>query len=211
MASAGEIARRFGASWPQDLVVPEQTVEGLMGLAVFESGGQRMLRAMRWGFPRRRRGGGAPDDGPDKIGLVADLTNPMWEHLVVDPRYRCIIPITHFANPDGPSGAKTRTWFSVKGQPILAWAGFCRNTEELGPVYAGMTMDANNAVAPLNDRMPALLEPDEIERWLHGSIQDVIEIQFRPAIPSTRMIVETTKDRWRGEGLPTDARQPAFL
>lgn len=211
MASAREIAGEFGATYPQDLVVPEQTVEGLMGLAVFEAAGRRVLRAMRWGFPRRARRGRLPDEGPDRIGLVADLTNPMWEHVVVDPRYRCIIPITHFANPDGPSGAKTRTWFSVKGQPMFAWAGFCRNTEELGPVYAGMTMDANNAVAPLNDRMPALLEPDEIERWLRGSIQDVIDFQFRPAVAGSRMIVEQTKDRWRGEGLPSDTRQAALI
>jgi putative SOS response-associated peptidase YedK len=210
MASAGEIAARFGAAYPQDLVVPEQTVEGLFGVVVFEAERKRMLRAMRWGFPRRGRGG-RHDEGPDKIGLVADLTNPMWEHMVVEPRYRCIIPITHFANPDGVPGAKTRTWFSVKGQPIAAWAGFCRNMPDFGPVYAGMTMTANDAVMPTNDRMPVLLEPDEIERWLHGSIEDVIEFQFRPPIAADRMIVEQTNDRWRGEGLPANARQPVLL
>ena len=211
VAPAGEIAARFGAVYPQDLVVPEQTVEGLLGLAMFEADGQRLLRAMRWGFPRRARGGRLPDDGPDRIGLVADLTNPMWEHLVVEPRYRCIIPITHFANPDGDPGAKTRTWFSVKGQPIAAWAGFCRNTEEFGPAYAGMTMDANAAMMPTNDRMPVLLEPHEVERWLHGSIEDVIGFQFRPPFAAERMIVEQTNDRWRGEGLPSAASQTALL
>ncbi len=208
MATASEIGARFGATYPQGMAVPQQTVEGLMGLAVFETPKGRSLRTMRWGFPRRVRDAG---DGPDRIGLVADLTNPMWEHLVVDPRYRCIIPITHFANPDGAAGAKTRTWFSVKGQKIAAWAGFCRNIEEFGPVYAGMTMTANEAVMPTNDRMPVLLEPDEIERWLRGSIQDVIAFQFRPPIAAERMIVEQTIDRWRGEGLPVDARQAVLL
>lgn len=208
IAPAKEIAARFSASYPQDLVGPQQTVEGLMGLVVFDTERGRTLRAMRWGFPRRVRGEG---DGPDRIGLVADLTNPMWEQMVVEPRYRCIIPITHFANPDGPDGAKTRTWFSVKGQPVLAWAGFCRNMPDVGPVYAGMTMDANEAVMPTNDRMPALLEPHEWERWLKGSIEDVIEFQFRAPFAANRMIVEQTNDRWRSEGLPSNAQQPALL
>lgn len=208
MASAQEIAAPFSASYPQDLVVPAQTVEGLFGLAVLNTERGRSLRTMRWGFPRPVR---SRDDGPDKIGLVADLTNPMWNEMVVDPRYRCIIPITHFANPDGPSGAKTRTWFSVKAQPVMAWAGFCRNMPDLGPVYAGMTTDANSAVLPTNDRMPVLLELNEVERWFTGSIEDVIEFQFRAPFPADRMIAEQTNDRWRGEGLPKGGRQPALL
>jgi putative SOS response-associated peptidase YedK len=209
MATAAEIAAPFGATYPQDLMVPQQTFEGLPGLVVFEAD-RRMLRSMRWGFPRLARGGRVPEEGPDKIGLVADLTNPMWAHMVVEPRYRCPIPITHFANPDGDEG-KTRTWFSVKGQPIAAWAGFCRNTEAFGPVYAGVTMDANAAVMPTNDRMPVLLEPHEFDQWLHGSIKDVIGFQFRAPIAADRMEVDQTGERWRSEGFPSTARQPAFL
>lgn len=211
MASAAEIAGAFSASYPQDLIVPQQTVEGLMGLAILNTERGRALRALRWGFPRRARGGGVPEEGPDKIGLVADLTNPMWEHVVVEPRYRCLIPITHFANPDGVPGEMTRTWFSVTGQKVMAWAGFCRNTPELGPVYAGMTMDANAAVMPTNDRMPVLLEPHEHERWLRGSIEDVIDFQFRAPVDARRMVVEQTNERWRGEGLPGGGLQPALL
>src|SRR3546814_10077765 len=87
-------------------------------------------------------------DPPGRIGLVADLTNPMWETLVVESRYRCLIPLTHFANPNGTPGEKTRSWFSLEGQPIVAWSGFCKNTAEFGPVYAGMTMEANGAAMP---------------------------------------------------------------
>lgn len=205
LAPANEIAAEFGAAWPDELVVPTQTVEGLFGLGVFEAEGRRMLRAMRWGFPRRGRGGSKPDEGPDRIGLVADLTNPMWEHLVVEPRYRCIIPITHFANPDGSRGPAMRTWFSVRDRPIAAWAGFCRNIPDFGAVYAGMTMTANDAVMPTNDRMPVLLEWDEYDRWLNGSIADVIDFQFRAPIAADRMVVEETNDKWRGEGLPKAA------
>jgi hypothetical protein len=36
---------------------------------------------------------------------------------------RCLIPLTGFAEPAGPKGEKTRTWVTVKGQPIFAWEG----------------------------------------------------------------------------------------
>lgn len=46
----------------------------------------------------------------------------------------------------------------------MAWAGFCRNFPEVGPSYAGMTMEANATIPPTNDRMPVLLEPHEHAR-----------------------------------------------
>lgn len=189
--------------------IPTEMIEGGLGPVAFEVGGRRRLRMMRWGFPRR--GHDAGRDGADIIGLVADLTNPLWENTVVDPRYRCIIPMTHFANPDGDLGAKTRTWFSIEGQPIMAWAGFCRNIPDVGPCYAGMTTEANAAIPPTNDRMPVLLEPGEHERWLRGSIEDVIGFQFRPPFAPERMVILRTGDAWRNGGPPPASAQIPLL
>jgi putative SOS response-associated peptidase YedK len=129
----------------------------------------------------------------------------MWERTVVDRQYRCLIPLTHFANPDGVKGEKTRTWFSLHRQPLMAWAGFCRNTPEFGPVFAGMTGEATETVRPLNDRMPVLLKPEEYERWLHGDIQEVIRFQFRDPWPSEDFEVLHTRDRWQSGMLPGKA------
>jgi putative SOS response-associated peptidase YedK len=89
------------------------------------------------------------------------------------------------------------------GQPIIIWAGFHRNTEAFGPVHAGMTMEANSAIATTNDRMPVLLELHEHERWINGSIQNVIRFQLREPLAGERMIVDRTDERWRSEGLPS--------
>jgi len=64
------------------------------------------------------------------------------------------------------------------------------------PVYAAMTSDSNSAVAPLNPRMPVMLAADEYEQWLEGSIDDVIEFQFRPPFPSGRLEIERTQKLW---------------
>lgn len=196
-----EVVTHFRIDVVPSFEVPSETVEGAPGLIVVEKDGLRLLKSLTWGFPRQTtemRHNGEP---PSRIGLVADLTNRLWNKTVVDPRYRCLIPLTHFANPDGPKGEKTRAWFSMSRQPFMAWAGFCRNTPEFGPVFAGMTMTANEKVRPYNDRMPALLKPEEYERWLHGTIQDVIEFQFREPPPSDDFEILHTRDRWRS-GIP---------
>jgi putative SOS response-associated peptidase YedK len=60
-----------------------------------------------------------------------------------------------------------------------------------------MITAANDAVMPYNDRMPVLLGRNEYERWLHGSISDVIEFQFRPPMAANRIEVVHTDARWR--------------
>lgn len=209
--TAAEVAQYFDIEEPGAVAVPSETTEGHPGLVLYEHQGRRRLRNLDWGFPRLTREMKQHGDDPGRVGLVADLTNPMWDTMVVDPRYRCIIPITHFANPDGDPGKKVRTWFSIEGQPIMAWAGFFRNTDLFGPVYAGMTMDANQKVMPYNDRMPVLLEPGEIDRWLHGSIQDVIHFQFRAPVAAERTIIQHTDDAWRSGKPPVTEFQTALL
>lgn len=211
MASLEQIARHFDAEPSDALTPPYEVIEGNPNLVVIESRGRRLLKRATWGFPRLTREMRERGDPPGRIGLVADLTNLMWDQLAVDNRYRCLIPLTHFANPNGPAGEKTRTWFAVKDQPIACWAGFCRNTHEFGPVYAGMTMEANAAVMPTNDRMPVLLDPHEHDRWLHGSIADVIQFQFRAPIEAWRIEVTPTDYRRRSGKLPPMAEQLGLL
>lgn len=105
-ASIDDVARHFGAEAPVGLVVPRDTVEGCPGLVVVEREGRRHLRNYSWGFPRLDRERIERGDPPQPLGLVANVTNPMWERVVADPRYRCLIVLTHFANPDGLPGEK---------------------------------------------------------------------------------------------------------
>jgi putative SOS response-associated peptidase YedK len=206
-ASAAEIAAHFQAEIPAPIGVPDDTVEGTPGLVVLEANGRRLLKSMHWGFPRLTREMRLRGESPGRLGLVADLTNPMWRELIAQPRYRCLIPLTHFANPAGIPREKTRTWFSMTGAPLVAWAGFCRNTPEFGPVYCGMTTAANDLIMPYNDRMPVLLGPEDYERWLHSTAHDVIDFQFRPPITSDKMAMSSTDALWRSGIVPAQ-RQP---
>jgi hypothetical protein len=41
--------------------------------------------------------------------------------LAAKPQWRCLIPMTHFAEAEGKKGAMTRTWVDIKGHRIVAW------------------------------------------------------------------------------------------
>lgn len=205
VAGMGEVAEHFGTNMSTPIELPSETSEGALGLVVFGKKGRWIVRGVTWGFRRMTREMRERGEEPGRIGLVADLTNPMWDQMVADSRYRCLIVMTHFANPDGPPGGRTRTWFSLRRQPVMAWAGFCRNMPDQGPVYAGMTMPANEAIRGTNDRMPVLLDPQEYAAWLHGPIESVIGFQYRVPFAAGRFRVERTQDLWRSRQLPPSA------
>jgi hypothetical protein len=53
--------------------------------------------------------------------------------------------------------------------------------------------------------------PDQYAAWLHGSVEEIISVQFGPTIAPERMIVDRTEDRWRSDGLPSLAKRQGSL
>ncbi len=189
--SPTDLARQFGVDRLPGLSAPSPVRPGEPGLIVRGSAEKRSMHIAQWGFPRP-----GPKVEPSPVNLVADLTNPMWEGMAPDPRYRCLIPASALGQPDGPKGWMTRTWFTIPDWPVFALAGFCRNVPEWGAVYAAMTGESNALVKPLNDRTPIILAPEEYDLWLTASIRDVIGFQFRLPFPAGRMAMERTDELW---------------
>lgn len=190
-ASIADLARQFRVEPVSDLTVPSPVQPGMRGLIVRGVTGRRSMHVLQWGFPRLGR-----NIEPSPVNLVADLTNPMWDGMVPDPLYRCLIPVSALGQPDGPKGWMTRAWFTIPNWPVFALAGFCRSVSEWGAVYAAMTGESNELVKPLNDRSPIILAPEEYDRWLAAPIQDVIWFQFRAPFPAERMAMERTDELW---------------
>jgi putative SOS response-associated peptidase YedK len=138
---------------------------------------------------------------PKPVNNIADLTSGMWRTIAPKPASRCLIPLTHFAEAEGKKGSKTRTWISVKGQPIIAWGGLWRQSAEWGPVYSGLMTDCNEAIRPVHNRMPVLLMPEDHDRWLHGTIEDVIGFQEQ-CFPDKLIEIERTSEPWIRRNAP---------
>ena len=173
---------------------PEEVYPGTPGMVVREADGQRVLQSMVWGFPLRLKTM-SPTAKPKPVNNIADLRKGMWIGLARKPEWRCLIPLTGFAEAEGEKGSKTRTWFNVKDHPIFAWAGLWRESAEWGPVYSGVMTDCNEAIRPVHDRMPVLLHPDEHEQWLRGSFDDIVGFQER-CFPDELIEMTRTDEPW---------------
>jgi putative SOS response-associated peptidase YedK len=204
--SASEVAAHFRVSTPIASNSAEEVYPGAPGIAVREQQGERLMGSMAWGFPLRLRTM-APTARPKPVNNIADLRKGMWVGLARKPQWRCLIPLTGFAEAEGPKGAKTRTWFNVKDQPIFAWAGLWRVSDEWGPVYSGVMTDCNEAIRPVHDRMPVLLQPDDYDRWLNGSLDDVLGFQER-CYPDELIEMQRTSELWVKRRQPVVAAEP---
>jgi putative SOS response-associated peptidase YedK len=193
--SRDEVAQYFRARKPPvEPNLPDDILPGAPGLVVREVDGERVLQSMVWGFPMRFASMKAGSK-PKPVNNIADVTKFTWKRLAETPQARCLIPLTSFAEPEGPKGAKTRTWITIKDQPIAAWGGLWRESDEWGPVYSGVMTDCNEAIRPLHDRMPVLLHAHEFDQWLHGSFEDIVAFQNR-SFPNDVIEITATKDLW---------------
>lgn len=96
----------------------------------------------------------------------------------------------------------TRTWISVEGQPIAAWAGLWRPTDEWGDCYTGVMVDATDELWDIHDRMPVVLRPEDHEAWLRAPAEEAMSLVAK--YPAERLVVDRTTEPWfapRG-GLP---------
>lgn len=202
--SVEEVARHFGVAPPVSFPnVPAEAYPGLPGLVVREENGQRVLQSMTWGLPLKL-GFQTPESKPKPVNNIADLNKNMWKGLAAKPQWRCLIPVTHFAEAEGPKGAKTRTWVNIKDHLIVAWGGLWRNSSEWGPVYSGAMTDANTAMVALHNRMPVFLFENEWDRWLNGSFEDLLAFQERE-FPNDLIEMERTSQPWVSKKTKTTA------
>lgn len=196
-ASAAEVAAVFKATMPTAFNAgPGDVYPAGIGMVVREDAGMRVLQSMTWGFPlpQKSKKTGLPIK-PKPVNNIADLGSFMWRFVAPELTHRCLIPMTGFAEAEGEWKAKTRTWFTLRDQPIFAWAGMWKMSDEWGPVYSGLMTDANEAIAPVHNRMPVLLMPDEWDTWMHGDLETVQSFQTR-VFPPEHVQMDRTQDPW---------------
>jgi putative SOS response-associated peptidase YedK len=75
----------------------------------------------------------------------------------------------------------------VTDAEVFAFAGIWDTWQEL-LTCAILTTTPNELVAPVHDRMPVILRPEEVDEWLDGDLRDVgrLEAMLQP-FPARRM------------------------
>lgn len=163
---------------------------GYTGLVVAEGA----VRPMTWGFPLVLNGAKGQPLKPKPVNNArADKLGTAFWRNAFETR-RCLIPLTAWAEAEGPKGRMTRTWLNLPDAPLFAAAGLWRPSDEWGDCYSMVMTDSEGtSVAPVHERMPVLIAPQDQARWLGGSGQEALDLCRGWAGPVT---IDRTPDPW---------------
>lgn len=188
-----EVAQLFGVTLGNVGNAGEEVYPGYPGLVVADG----ELRSMNWGFPLSVRGKSGRMLKPKPVNNARSdkLATPFWKASFVERR--CLIPATAWAEAEGPSGGKTRSWLSLPDQELFALAGLWRWSDEWGEVYSMVITAAQGIASEVHSRMPVVLRPESHAAWLSGSAQDAFEL-CQPY--GGELALDRTAQLWSGEG-----------
>ena len=123
-------------------------------------------------------------------------------------RWRCLVPVTSFAEPDNNQGPRSIwTWFAQdESRPLMFFAGIWREWEgDRGTktipdvakhlVFSFLTTDSSPDVAPIHpDATPVLLlDEDARETWMNAPIEEALFLQRPPPAGTLRIVATDTK------------------
>ena len=134
--------------------------------------------AVKWGFPHWKGTG---------VIINARAETALEKKMFQRPlmRRRCVIPSSGFFEWKQVSGQKKKDTYLLRipGERLLYMAGminmFKDNEGNNYEAFVILTTAANASVAPMHDRMPVLLKPDELDRWT-GDDGYIKEVLHRP-------------------------------
>jgi putative SOS response-associated peptidase YedK len=176
--SVDEIARRFGVvnidvdPGPRFNIAPTQKVPVVTG------SDERSLRLFGWGLvPFWAKD---PSIGNRMINARAETIaeKPAYKHAFA--RRRCLVPADGFYEWMRTGSSRTPMYIRFKDDRLFALAGIWEHWapaegEELHTVSI-VTVEPNALLAPIHNRMPAILSPDVEGDWLAHANQSPTEM-----------------------------------
>ncbi len=128
-----EVAQTFRARRPPvEPNLPDDILPGAPGLVVREADGERILQSMVWGFPMRFATM-KPGSKPKPVNNIADVAKFPWKPLAQKPQSRCLIPLTSFAEPEGPKGGEDQDMGHDQGPTHRRLGGLVARERRMGP------------------------------------------------------------------------------
>ena len=164
---------------------------GYPGMVVAEG----QLKRMNWGFPLVMKGKQGQPLKPKPVNNTRTdkLESFFWKHSFLERR--CLIPVTAWAEAEGPKGSKTRTWLSLPDSDLFACAGIWCTSDEWGDCYSMVMTDAAGAAADVHTRMPVILARGSYEAWTEGSPEDARAL----CVPwNSEINLDRTDQPWAG-------------
>ena len=160
---------------PRYNVAPTQ-----MAAIIVHENGKAVLKNARWGL--------VPKWDPEKKVMLINArsetasTRPAFRHLF--QKRRCLVLADGFYEWQSRPGGKQPIFFHLKNRQGFAFAGLW-DDEENGdascPTFCILTVEPNDLVAPIHNRMPLILTSSEMAQWIDPqSGPSVLQSLLRP-------------------------------
>ena len=159
---------------PKYNIAPSQNV-----VAVIHDGKRNRLGELKWGFI-------PPWADSPKIGF--SMINARAETAAGKPafrlalrRKRCLIPADGFYEWKAAASGKLPMRIRLKSRALFSMAGLYETWQspegEKISSCTILTTEPNSLMAPIHDRMPVILRPEDEALWLDRSVQEPSAIQ----------------------------------
>jgi putative SOS response-associated peptidase YedK len=169
---------QFRPTWN---AAPSQTLP-----VIVEDHGQAEVRGMHWGLiPKWTKPGERPKVTPINARAETIAEKPMFRSLV---KYRrCIVPANGFYEWKRVGSRKQPFFIEPAEGELMLFAGLFDEAkgadDEPIASFTIITTEANDAVSGLHDRMPVILDDDDLEAWLDRDLTEFAPLEhlLRPA------------------------------
>ena len=176
-----EIVREFGVAEVPPLQCKYNISPGQDILAIRLSGSTKEAIFLHWGL--------IPSWAKDR-NTGYRMINARAESVLSKPAFkrafekrRCLIPVSGFFEWQKTQSGKQPWYIRPKEKNMLVFAGLWEKWESRdGGVVESctiITVQSNELLAPIHDRMPAILERTNYDTWLSGKIDEALSI-LRP-------------------------------
>lgn len=148
---------------------------------------------MHWGFPLKTKPKSGRSAKPKPVNNTRSdkLDSFFWRESFA--QRRCLIPLTAWAEAQGPRGSKTRTWLWPKDAELFACAGIWRASDEWGECFSMVMTDAAGEAAQVHTRMPVILARRDFSVWT-GDDRGAARALCRPF--DGAITIERTAEPW---------------
>lgn len=149
--------------------LPERLVRPTLDAPVMMPDGR--LEMMSWGFRRHfaPKTRGRPPLRRTIVNSREDkLAGPMWRHAFQNRR--CLIPASAFFEWIDRGGRMVPLRFTRPGGRMIWIAGIWEEHPEHGRCHSMITTEPTAAIAPVHDRMPAVLTEDAVLPYLRDEL-----------------------------------------
>lgn len=178
VAIDADFLQRFRPTWN---AAPSQRLP-----VIVEDDGGPVMRPMTWGLiPRWTKPGEKPKVTPINARSETLTEKPMFRSLITSRR--CVVPANGFYEWQRHEKGKQPFYITRDDDQPMLFAGLYDEAKgaDGDPLesYAIITTAANDRMSALHDRMPVILDLDDVEEWLDPDQTETgpLERLLRPA------------------------------